>query len=129
MTLLRLTRLTDGEEEEPRLGLQSLAQPDHVDSRDRSHQDSLVAGAQASPATRRRFHSVSKGQQYLQFFGSDALKRLHGCAIAEADRGADSPCAGLAEPLPRPQIGLGNTQAPLLCSTPTPLAAPRATKA
>ena len=89
-------------------------QLDDVDGGDRSHREILVAGAQASPATRRRFHSVSKGQQYLQFFGSDALKRLHGCAIAEADRGADSPCAGLAEPLRRPQIGFGNPHAPIV---------------
>jgi uracil-DNA glycosylase len=64
---------------------------------------------------------VSKGQQYLQFFGSDALKRLHGCAIAEADRGADSPCASLAEPLRRPQIGFGNPQAPIVFISPSPL--------
>jgi Uracil DNA glycosylase superfamily len=65
--------------------------------------------------------SVSKGQQYLQFFGSDALKRLHGCAIAEADRGADSPCHGLAQPLRRPQIGFGNPQAPIVFISPSPL--------
>jgi uracil-DNA glycosylase len=64
---------------------------------------------------------VSKGQQYLQFFGSDPLKRLHGCAIAEADRGADSPCAALAEPLRRPQIGFGNPQAPIVFISPSPL--------
>src|SRR5258708_14761840 len=81
----------------------------------------LVAGAQASPATRRRFHSVSKGQQYLQFFGSDALKRLHGCAIAEADRGADSPCERLAQPLRRPEVGFGNPQAPIVFLSPSPL--------
>jgi uracil-DNA glycosylase len=81
----------------------------------------LVAGAQASPATRRRFHSVSKGQQYLQFFGSDALKRLHGCAIAEADRGADSPCERLAQPLHRPEVGFGNPQAPIVFISPSPL--------
>jgi hypothetical protein len=65
--------------------------------------------------------SVSKGQQYLQFFGSDALKRLHGCAIAEADRGADSPCHALARPLRRPQIGFGNPQAPIVFISPSPL--------
>ncbi len=64
---------------------------------------------------------MSKGQQYLQFFGSDALKRLHGCAIAESDRGADSPCHGLAQPLRRPQIGFGNPQAPVLFIGPSPL--------
>ena len=66
-------------------------------------------------------HSVSKGQQYLQFFGSDALKRLHGCAIAEADRGNDSPCHGLAQPFRRPQIGFGNPQAPIVFISPSPL--------
>ncbi|HVH65695.1 MAG TPA: uracil-DNA glycosylase family protein [Candidatus Acidoferrum sp.] len=65
--------------------------------------------------------SVSKGQQYLQFFGSDALKRLHGCAIAESDRGADSPCQGLAQPLRRPQIGFGNPSAPVVFIGPSPL--------
>jgi hypothetical protein len=65
--------------------------------------------------------SVSKGQQYLQFFGSDALKRLHGCAIAEHDRGADSPCHGLAQPLRRPQVGFGNPQAPVVFLGPSPL--------
>jgi uracil-DNA glycosylase len=64
---------------------------------------------------------VSKGQQYLQFFGSDALKRLHGCAIAESDRGADSPCEGLAQPLRRPQIGFGNPHAPIVFISPSPL--------
>lgn len=64
---------------------------------------------------------MSKGQQYLQFFGSDSLKRLHGCAIAEHDRGADSPCEDLAQPLRRPQIGFGNPQAPILFLSPSPL--------
>jgi uracil-DNA glycosylase len=64
---------------------------------------------------------VSKGQQYLQFFGSDVLKRLHGCALAEHDRGADSPCQGLAQPLRRPQIGFGNPKAPILFLSPSPL--------
>ena len=64
---------------------------------------------------------MSKGQQYLQFFGSDALKRLHGCAIAEFDRGADSPCEGLARPLRRPQVGFGNPQAPIVFISPSPL--------
>ncbi|MDQ6712249.1 MAG: uracil-DNA glycosylase family protein [Candidatus Dormibacteraeota bacterium] len=64
---------------------------------------------------------MSKGQQYLQFFGSDALKRLHGCAIAEADRGADSPCARLALPLRRPEVGFGNPQAPIVFISPSPL--------
>ena len=64
---------------------------------------------------------MSKGQQYLQFFGSDTLKRLHGCAIAEHDRGADSPCQSLAQPLRRPQIGFGNPQAPVLFLSPSPL--------
>jgi uracil-DNA glycosylase len=65
--------------------------------------------------------SVSKGQQYLQFFGSDALKRLHGCAIAELDRGPESPCAGLAQHLRRPQVGFGNPQAPIVFLSPSPL--------
>jgi uracil-DNA glycosylase len=64
---------------------------------------------------------VSKGQQYLEFFGSDPLKRLHGCAIAEADRGGDSPCQGLAQPLRRPQIGFGNPRAPIVFVSPSPL--------
>ena len=64
---------------------------------------------------------MSKGQQYLQFFGSDALKRLHGCAIAESDRGADSPCERLAQPLRRPQVGFGNPQAPIVFISPSPL--------
>jgi uracil-DNA glycosylase len=70
---------------------------------------------------------VSKGQQYLQFFGSDALKRLHGCAIAEIDRGPDSPCQKLAQPLRRPQIGFGNPQAPIVFLSPSPLDASSAT--
>lgn len=121
VTLLILPRLSDIEEEGRRFGRKSPAQLGDVDAGDRSHREILVARAQASPATRRRFHSVSKGQQYLQFFGSDALKRLHGCAIAEADRGADSPCAGLAEPLRRPQIGFGNPHAPIVFLSPSPL--------
>jgi uracil-DNA glycosylase len=64
---------------------------------------------------------VSKGQQYLQFFGSDALKRLHGCAIAESDRGGDSPCERLAQPLRRPQVGFGNPEAPIVFISPSPL--------
>jgi len=64
---------------------------------------------------------VSKGQQYLQFFGSDALKRLHGCAIAESDRGTDSPCERLAQPLRRPQVGFGNPEAPIVFISPSPL--------
>jgi len=64
---------------------------------------------------------VSKGQQYLQFFGSDALKRLHGCAIAESDAGTDSPCQTLARPLRRPQIGFGNPHAPIVFISPSPL--------
>jgi len=64
---------------------------------------------------------MSKASEYLQCFGSDALKRLHGCAIAEADRGSDSPCHDLARPLRRPQIGLGNPHAPILFLSPSPL--------
>jgi uracil-DNA glycosylase len=109
------------EEEGCRLSSQALPKLVDVDAGDRSHAEILAAGAQASPATRRRFHSVSKGQQYLQFFGSDALKRLHGCAIAEADRGADSPCERLAQPLRRPEVGFGNPQAPIVFISPSPL--------
>jgi len=65
--------------------------------------------------------SVTKGQQYLEFFGSDALKRLHGCAIAEANRGSDSPCERLAQPLRRPQVGFGNLEAPIVFVGPSPL--------
>ncbi len=64
---------------------------------------------------------MSNGQQYLQFFGSDALKRLHGCAIAESDRGGDSPCHRLAQPLRRPQIGFGNPHAAIVFISPSPL--------
>jgi len=71
--------------------------------------------------TLRRILSMSKGPQYLQFFGSDPLKRLHGCAVAESDRGAESPCQGLARPLRRPQIGFGNPQGPVVFLSPSPL--------
>ena len=64
---------------------------------------------------------MSKGPQYLQFFGSDPLKRLHGCAVAESDRGSESPCAGLARPLRRPQVGFGNPRAPIVFLSPSPL--------
>ncbi|HEY8678218.1 MAG TPA: hypothetical protein VIN39_06245 [Candidatus Dormibacteraeota bacterium] len=64
---------------------------------------------------------MSKGPQYLQFFGSDPLKRLHGCAIAESDRGTNSPCHGLARPLRRPQIGFGNPHGPVVFLSPSPL--------
>ena len=64
---------------------------------------------------------MSKAPQYLQFFGSDPLKRLHGCAVAEADRGLESPCAGLARPLRRPQVGFGNPQAAIVFLSPSPL--------
>lgn len=70
---------------------------------------------------RRRITHMSKATHYLEFFGSDALKRLHGCAIAEADRGAQSPCAGLARPLRRPQVGWGNPHAGLVFLSPSPI--------
>ena len=70
---------------------------------------------------RRRITHMSKATHYLEFFGSDALKRLHGCAIAEADRGPESPCAGLARPLRRPQIGWGNPHAGLVFLSPSPI--------
>jgi uracil-DNA glycosylase len=121
VTVLIFPRFADVQQEGRRLGRQALPELADVDAGNRSHREILVAGAQASPATRRRFHSVSKGQQYLQFFGSDALKRLHGCAIAEADRGADSPCDRLALPLRRPEVGFGNPQAPIVFISPSPL--------
>lgn len=64
---------------------------------------------------------MSNGPEYLQFFGQDALKRLHGCAVAEAGRGQQSPCRGLARPLRRPQVGVGNPKAPILFLSPSPL--------
>jgi uracil-DNA glycosylase len=121
VTRLVFPRLAHIQEEGRRLGLQSLPELGDVDAGDGSHRENLSGRGASLAVTRRRFHSVSKGQQYLQFFGSDALKRLHGCAIAEADRGADSPCAGLAEPLRRPQIGFGNPQAPIVFISPSPL--------
>lgn len=119
--LLILPLLPDIQEEGRRLALESLPKLGDIDPGDLGHGEILVAGAQASPATWRRFHSVSKGQQYLQFFGSDALKRLHGCAVAEAGRGADSPCERLALPLRRPEVGFGNPQAPIVFISPSPL--------
>ena len=121
VTLLIFPLLPDVQEEGRRLALESLPKLGDIDPGDLGHGEILVAGAQASPATRRRFHSVSKGQQYLQFFGSDALKRLHGCAVAEAGRGADSPCERLALPLRRPEVGFGNPQAPIVFISPSPL--------
>jgi len=121
VTLLIFPLLPDVQEEWRRNGLESLSKLGDIDPGDLGHGEILVAGAQASPATRRRFHSVSKGQQYLQFFGSDALKRLHGCAVAEAGRGADSPCERLALPLRRPEVGFGNPQAPIVFISPSPL--------
>src|SRR2546425_7692867 len=121
VSVLIFPRLADVQQEGHRLGLQSLPQLADVDPRNLGHPEILVAGAQASPATRRRFDSVSKGQQYLQFFGSDALKRLHGCAVAEAGRAADSPCERLALPLRRPEVGFGNPQAPIVFISPSPL--------
>ncbi len=93
--LLILPLLPDIQEEGRRLALESLPKLGDIDPGDLGHGEILVAGAQASPSTRRRFHSVSKGQQYLQFFGSDALKRLHGC--------------------------VGNPQAPIVFISPSPL--------
>ena len=121
VTLLIFPLLPDVQEEGRRLALESLPKLGDIDPGDLGHGEILVAGAQASPSTRRRFHSVSKGQQYLQFFGSDALKRLHGCAVAEAGRGADSPCERLALPLRRPEVGFGNPQAPIVFISPSPL--------
>ena len=64
---------------------------------------------------------MSSGPAYLQVFSSDALKRLHGCAVAEVDRGADSPCHGLARGDRRPQVGFGNPAGPILFLSPSPL--------
>lgn len=64
---------------------------------------------------------MDSGPVYLQAFSSDALKRLHGCAVAEVDRGAESPCHGLARIDRRPQIGFGNPAAPILFLSPSPL--------
>lgn len=80
----------------------------------------LAPSAQVAPAVCVE-PSVSNGQQYLRFFGSDTLKRLHGCAIAEHGHGSDSPCQGLAQPLRRPQIGFGNPQAPIVFLSSSPL--------
>lgn len=64
---------------------------------------------------------MSKAAEYLQFFGSDPLKRLHGCAVAESDRGSQSPCSGLARPLRRPQVGFGNPRGPVVFLNSSPL--------
>ena len=88
---------------------------------DRKASPSPQESRKVAPSRCVELSSVSKGQHYLQFFGSDALKRLHGCAIAESDRGTDSPCHGLAQPLRRPQIGFGNPQGPVLFIGPSPL--------
>src|SRR5260370_40081142 len=78
------------------------------------------------PSLRVVSNSVSKGQQYLQFFGSDTLKRLHGCAIAESDRGADSPCERLAQALRPAQGGFGDPEGPSAFLSPSPLGPARA---
>jgi uracil-DNA glycosylase len=64
---------------------------------------------------------MSSGPVYLQVFSSDALKRLHGCAVAEVDRGTGSPCHRLARVDRRPQIGFGNPSAPIVFLSPSPL--------
>ena len=108
--------------------LEALSHPIDVNARNSCHRGILTAArpltvvpAQAWPPASVELSSVSKGQQYLQFFGSDTLKRLHGCAIAESDRGTDSPCQALARPLRRPQVGFGNPQAPIVFISPSPL--------
>src|SRR5206468_8256224 len=113
--------------------LEALSHPIDVNARNSCHRGILTAArpltvvpAQAWPPASVELSSVSKGQQYLQFFGSDTLKRLHGCAIAESDRGTDSPCQGLARPLRRPQVGFGNPQAPIVFISPSPLDVARA---
>lgn len=65
--------------------------------------------------------SVSRNPEFIQFFGSDALKRLHGCALAELDLGPESPCHGLAQPLRRPQVGFGNPRAGVVFLSPSPI--------
>src|SRR2546430_8382889 len=69
-------RLADVQQEGRWLGLQSLPQLGDVDPRNLGHPEILAAGAQASPATPRRFDSVSKGQQYLPFLRPDPPQRL-----------------------------------------------------
>jgi uracil-DNA glycosylase len=64
---------------------------------------------------------MAEPQTYLASFGQDPLKRLHGCAVAEAGRGAESPCAGLASSSRRPQLGLGNPKAPIVFVSPSPI--------
>ncbi|HYM49382.1 MAG TPA: uracil-DNA glycosylase family protein [Candidatus Limnocylindrales bacterium] len=64
---------------------------------------------------------MGTGPLYLEVFSSDALKRLHGCAVAEVDRGAESPCHGLARAARRPQVGFGNPGAPILFLSPSPI--------
>jgi hypothetical protein len=49
------------------------------------------------------------------------LQLLHECALAEAAKGAQSPCQHLARPDRRPQLGFGNSQGPLLFLSPSPL--------
>lgn len=120
MSRVVLPRLPYIQQERYRLGRQALPQLLHVDCRDLCHAGNLKGRKLHRPLAV-VFHSVSKGQQYLQFFGSDALKRLHGCAIAESDRGADSPCQALARPLRRPQVGFGNPHAPIVFISPSPL--------
>lgn len=64
---------------------------------------------------------MSKGPQYIQFFGSQPLEALHECAVGEAAKGAESPCRQLARPDRRPQLGFGNPHGPLLFLSPSPL--------
>ena len=118
--------LANIEDERRRFATQPLAQLGHIDLGDSCRHPTIVNSKDATSVCV-ELSSVSKGQQYLQFFGSDALKRLHGCAMAEIDRGADSPCEKLAQPLRRPQLGFGNPQAPIVFISPSPLDAASAT--
>jgi len=64
---------------------------------------------------------VSKAPQFVEAFGHEALKNLHGCAAQEAVRGAASPCQGLAVASRRPQVGFGNPRAALVFVSASPL--------
>jgi uracil-DNA glycosylase len=64
---------------------------------------------------------MASSHAYIQFFGSDSLRRLHGCGMAEALRGGESACHGLAQPDRRPQVGFGRPSARILFLSPRPI--------
>lgn len=64
---------------------------------------------------------MSKAPTFIEFFGPEALKALHGCADHEVSRGETSPCHRLARTNQRPQVGFGNPHAPLLFLSASPL--------